>query len=132
MDGEGASDIIREGSGGERASTNNRMEMMAVIEGLHWLKLVHPDAPVTVVSDSLYVVKGVNEWRRNWRRHNWTHKVKGKGRQPIKNQTLWQHLDKLLEAIVADITFLWVKGHSGVELNEYADTRALQAAQEYA
>jgi ribonuclease HI len=113
--------VDREISGGERHTTNNRMEMQAVIEGLSALKV---KCAVTVVSDSKYIIdniRGVNVWRgRGWRT------TAGK---PVKNKDLWETLDELCQN--QQVTFQWVKGHAGHPGNERADKLALQAAKEF-
>lgn len=101
--------------GGEPETTNNRMEMMAVIEGLRALQ--RPCA-VRVTSDSTYVLKGVQEWMPNWKKRGW----KTASKQPVKNVDLWQQLDALIAE--HDIDWQWVKGHSGHPENELADQLA--------
>lgn len=101
--------------GGELETTNNRMEMMAVIEALRSLK---ESAEVLLISDSQYVLKGVNEWMPNWKKRGW----KTAARKPVKNVDLWQQLDQLI--IQHQIEWQWVKGHSGDPGNERADQLA--------
>ena len=105
----------RELSGGEPQTTNNRMEMMAVIVALETLK--RPCA-VELHTDSTYVMKGITEWLPNWKARGW----KTAAKKPVKNVDLWQQLD----AAVArhEIDWRWVKGHSGVPENERADELA--------
>jgi ribonuclease HI len=105
----------RELSGGEPETTNNRMEMMAVIVALETLKR---PCGVQLNTDSTYVMKGITEWLANWKRRNW----KTADKKPVKNKELWQRL----EAATArhDIEWKWVKGHSGVPENERADELA--------
>lgn len=106
-----ATGTIREGHGGALVTTNNRMELTAVIKGLEALKR---PCRVTVYSDSEYVGKAFPMgWVGNWKRKNW------KG---VKNPDLWQRLDQLVG--VHDIKWNWVKGHSGAALNESCDKRA--------
>jgi ribonuclease HI len=105
----------RELSGGERDSTNNRMEMMAVIQGLKALKR---GCRVTIYTDSTYVMKGITEWMDNWKRRGW----KTAAKKPVKNVDLWQELDATLTRHEAH--WKWVKGHSGVPENERADELA--------
>ncbi len=111
-----------EAFGSEKETTNNRMEMMAVIEGLKALK-----APTTVevVTDSKYVGQGMTEWMPNWKKKNW----RGAGNKPIKNLDLWQILDELLQQ--HKIHFTHVKGHSGHIENERCDELAVNAYQKY-
>ena len=101
--------------GGEPLTTNNRMELTAVIEGLAALKR---PCEVTVTSDSTYVLKGIQEWMANWKKRGW----KTASKQPVKNVDLWQKLD----AVVGEhkIDWQWVKGHSGHRENEIADQLA--------
>jgi ribonuclease HI len=110
----------KEGSGFEPATTNNRMEIMAVIRGLE--SLARP-CKVHLVSDSQYVVKGLGEWLPGWKRKGWR-KADG---QPVLNAELWQRLDEL--ARTHDIRPRWVKGHAGHPENERVDQLAREAAQ---
>ncbi len=105
----------RELSGGESQTTNNRMEMIAVIVALETLK--RPCA-VELHTDSKYVMQGITEWLPNWKARGW----KTAAKKPVKNVDLWQQLD----AAVArhDIDWRWVRGHSGVPENERADELA--------
>jgi ribonuclease HI len=104
-------------------TTNNRMEMTAVIEAI---KAVSPiTAPVTIISDSQYVIKGITEWLSGWKSKGW----KTAGKKPVINQDLWQELDKLNSPL---ITWSWVRGHAGNEWNERADVLANTAAQQAA
>jgi ribonuclease HI len=101
--------------GGEHETTNNRMELTAVIEGLNALK--RPCA-VTVTTDSQYVKNGITRWIYNWKRNGW----KTAARKPVKNSDLWRALD---EAVARhSVTWHWVKGHSGHAENERADELA--------
>ncbi len=108
----------RELSGGERDTTNNRMELMAVIRALESLKR---PCPVTIHTDSLYVMKGVTEWLSQWKKRGW----RTAARKPVKNVDLWQRLEKALES--HDVHWRWVRGHSGDEENERADQLARDA-----
>ncbi len=110
----------KEGSGFEAATTNNRMEILAVIRGLE--SLARP-CKVHLVSDSQYVVKGLGEWLPGWKRKGWR-KADG---QPVLNAELWQRLDEL--ARIHDIRPRWVKGHAGHPENERVDQLAREAAQ---
>jgi ribonuclease HI len=101
--------------GGEPETTNNRMEMTAVIEGLRALQR---PCSVRVTSDSTYVLKGVQEWLPNWKKRGW----KTASKQPVKNVDLWQQLDQLIASHTID--WQWVKGHSGHPENEIADQLA--------
>ncbi len=102
--------------GGEVLTTNNRMELTAVIQGL--LALKRPGCDVTVISDSKYVLTGITEWLPNWKRRNW----KTAAKKPVLNEDLWRKLDEL--AVQHKIKWEWVKGHSGHRENEMADELA--------
>ena len=108
----------KELSGGEPATTNNRMEMLAVIHGLESLK---KPVWVRIYTDSQYVMKGMTEWLPGWKRRGW----KTADRQPVKNMDLWQRL----EAAVAphQVEWEWVRGHSGHPENERVDQLARAA-----
>lgn len=101
--------------GGEHETTNNRMELMAVIKGLGALQR---PCEVRVTSDSTYVLKGIQEWMPNWKKKGW----KTASKKPVKNVDLWQQLDQLVE--MHRIDWQWVKGHSGHAENEIADQLA--------
>lgn len=118
--------VLATGSGGEGATTNNRMELLGVIEGLRWVDGAHT---FEVVSDSRYVVNGATSWMHGWKRKGWRKGRKGGG-DPVKNADLWQMIDELLidKHRVARVTFSWVKGHANHEFNEMADLLAGQAA----
>jgi ribonuclease HI len=103
--------------GGELNTTNNRMELTAVIEGLAALKR---PCKVLLYLDSQYVRKGITEWIRGWKAKGWLTASK----QPVKNVELWQRLDKLVSEGGHQIEWRWVKGHSGDPGNERADMLA--------
>jgi ribonuclease HI len=105
---------VQELFGGELNTTNNRMEMTAVIEGLMALKR---PCQVTLYLDSEYVRKGITEWIHGWKARNWRTAAK----QPVKNADLWQQLDALTHQGDHDIVWHWVKGHAGHVDNERAD-----------
>ncbi len=105
----------REMCGGEKNTTNNRMELTAAIEGLDALKR---PCKVLLVTDSQYVLKGVTEWMVGWKKRGW----KTAAKQPVKNVDLWQKLDKSLQQ--HDVEWQWVKGHAGHPGNERADELA--------
>lgn len=105
----------REVFGSEAATTNNRMELTAAIEGLNALKR---RCAVKLYTDSKYVLQGITEWLPNWKARRW----RTAAREPVKNQDLWQLLDAA--AGNQDIQWIWVKGHSGHEGNEYVDQLA--------
>lgn len=103
--------------GGELNTTNNRMELKAVIEGLRALKR---PCKVALYLDSQYVRMGITEWIRGWKAKGWRTSTK----QPVKNVELWQELDKLVAEGGHQIEWRWVKGHSGDAGNERADMLA--------
>ena len=113
--------ILRSGShekelyGGEQSTTNNRMELRAAIEGLAALKR---SSRVMVTTDSQYVRQGITQWIEDWKRNQWRTSAK----KPVKNQDLWQLLDELTSR--HEVTWEWVKGHSGHPDNELADALA--------
>ena len=108
--------------GAEANTTNNRMELLAAIEGLLALK---QSCEVRIVTDSQYVLKGVTEWMVNWKRRGW----KTSSNKPVKNIDLWRRLDALLEDHI--IEWHWVRGHTGHVENEIADALANQAIDEW-
>ncbi|TAN51060.1 MAG: ribonuclease HI [Betaproteobacteria bacterium] len=108
----------RELLGSEAATTNNRMELMAVISALQALRR---RCTVRVYTDSQYVQKGISEWIRDWKRRGWRTAAK----QPVKNADLWQRLDALAQS--HDIEWRWVRGHAGHAENERADALANRA-----
>lgn len=103
--------------GGESDTTNNRMELTAAIEALE--ALTEP-CQVTLTTDSTYVRDGITRWLANWKQNGWRTSAK----KPVKNQELWQKLDS--QALRHDVTWKWVKGHSGHPENERADMLANQ------
>ena len=107
--------------GGEIATTNNRMELMAVIRGLE--ALTRP-CTVVVTSDSKYLLQGIQEWLPNWKKRQWL----TADRKPVKNSDLWRRLDELTQP--HQIRWQWVKGHSGHAENEQADALANRAIDE--
>lgn len=111
------------GSGGERESTNNRMEMQAVIEGLTALK---KRCRVDLYSDSSYVLQGLQKWVIGWKKNGWMRNEGGK-KKPVKNVELWKQLDVLNGK--HDVRFHHVKGHSGHPENERCDQMAVEASQ---
>lgn len=111
-----------EGSGGASKTTNNRMELRAVIHGLEALK---SPCAVKIVSDSQYVLKGLSEWMPGWKRKNWFKDAKRT--EPVKNSDLWKKLDALQQAHKLD--FHWVRGHRGHAENERCDVLACAAAE---
>ncbi|GMR20176.1 MAG: ribonuclease HI [Gammaproteobacteria bacterium] len=108
-------DTEKELYGGERETTNNRMELMAAIQALE--SLTRP-CNVVLTTDSTYVMKGISEWLVNWKRNGW----KTAARKPVKNADLWQRLEAATHE--HEIQWDWVKGHSGHPENERADQLA--------
>ncbi|MGE0374481.1 MAG: ribonuclease HI [Planctomycetaceae bacterium] len=115
----------KEGSGGAPLTTNNQMELQAVIEGLQAL---NSRSRVEVVTDSTYVAKGCAEWLPGWKRNGWRRRD-GKQWKPVKNVEFWQQLDTLLTR--HDVRFQIIKGHSGHPENERCDELAVAAAQQF-
>ena len=105
----------RELNGGEAATTNNRMELMAAIGALE--ALTRPSV-ITVVTDSVYVRNGVTEWIHGWKRNGWRTSAK----KPVKNDDLWRRLDEARGR--HQVTWEWIKGHAGHPENERADELA--------
>lgn len=114
-------DQERELFGGEPITTNNRMELMAVIQALSSLTR---SSAVRVTTDSQYVKKGITEWIRNWKRNGW----RTASRKPVKNSDLWKQLDQLVAS--HNVKWAWVKGHSGHPENEQADDLANRGIEE--
>ncbi|HIG67863.1 MAG TPA: ribonuclease HI [Porticoccaceae bacterium] len=108
-------DDEKELCGGEAETTNNRMELMAVIQALSALKR---PCDVVLTSDSTYVLKGIQEWMPSWKKRGW----KTAAKKPVKNVDLWKLLDDAIQGHTID--WQWVKGHSGHAENEIADQLA--------
>jgi ribonuclease HI len=107
--------------GGEAATTNNRMELMAAIRGLKALKR---HCEVELYTDSQYVRKGITEWMHNWKKNGW----KTSAKKPVKNEDLWRQLDEEVQR--HSVNWHWVKGHSGNPGNELADELANKGVDE--
>ena len=113
--------ILRSGStekelfGGEAATTNNKMELTAVIRALEALR---QPSKVSLYTDSQYVQKGISEWIHGWKRNGW----KTADKKPVKNIDLWQRLDQAIQA--HQVQWRWIKGHAGHPENERADALA--------
>ncbi|WP_233233799.1 ribonuclease HI [Bordetella sp. LUAb4] len=107
--------------GGEMSTTNNRMELTAVIEGLG---VLNKACSVTIHTDSQYVMKGMTEWLANWKRRGWVTAEK----KPVKNADLWRLLDEQVQR--HDVTWRWVRGHAGDPGNEMADLLANRGVDE--
>ncbi|SVD80867.1 uncharacterized protein METZ01_LOCUS433721 [marine metagenome] len=110
-----SSNYINELKGYEQLTTNNRMELIAVIEGI---KSIEKNANIEITTDSKYVKNGINLWIDNWKKNDW----KTSSKKPVKNKELWLDLDKLVQNY--NIEWKWVKGHSGHPGNERADQLA--------
>lgn len=108
----------KEISGGEKKSTNNRMELTATIEALNAL---NQESEVDLYTDSTYVKDGITKWIFNWKKNGW----KTAAKKPVKNVELWQKLDQAIAK--HQINWKWVKGHSGNKGNERADELAVNA-----
>lgn len=111
----------RELWGGENDTTNNRMELLAAIKGLEALKR---ESVVELYTDSNYVKNGISQWIHNWKKNGW----KSANRKPIKNQDLWMRLDELQAK--HQVSWHWVKGHSGDPNNERVDMLANRGVDE--
>ncbi len=109
-------------NGGEANTTNNRMELMAVIRAL---TAARHHAAVEIHTDSQYVKNGMTSWMKNWKKNNW----RTADKKPVKNQDLWMALDAAAEN--TEIHWVWVKGHAGEEYNEMVDDLARRAAEEH-
>ena len=107
--------------GGEKLTTNNRMELTAVIKGLEALT---KSCRIKITTDSKYVLQGVTEWMPNWKKRSW----RTANKKPVLNVELWQQLDELVAQ--HEIEWVWVKGHSGHPENELADQLANQGVDE--
>jgi ribonuclease HI len=107
-----------------KEATNARMELTAAIEAVK--RALNQSCEYTIYSDSEYVIKGINEWRHNWKKKGWR-KSDGK---PVENQDLWITLDTLLETSCTPITWQWVRGHSGNPMNELANELAQSTVSE--
>jgi len=108
-------DAEKELCGGEKETTNQRMELQAAIEAL---KVLNRPCAITIVTDSKYVLTGITEWIHNWKKKGW----KNSKKEAVANRELWEALDLLNQK--HDVTWQWVKGHSGDEGNERADELA--------
>lgn len=116
------SKILNELKGIQQQTTNNRMELIAVIQGL---KSIQENAHIEITTDSMYVNNGINQWIYNWKNNGW----KTAAKKPVKNKDLWQELDELVQNY--SIKWIWVKGHSGHPGNERADQLANEAIEEF-
>lgn len=117
-----STEIIAQNKGGEKSTTNNRMELSAAIEALRALKMRN-DLPRSAVlyTDSQYVQKGISEWIHNWKRNSW----RSSDKQPVKNKDLWTELDTLAGEF--SVSWEWIRGHAGNEFNEICDRLTQEA-----
>ncbi len=107
--------LITEQSAGVPYTTNNQMELTAVIVALRSCLKVNPEK-IIVNTDSQYVKNGITSWVHNWKKNGW----KTANKKPVKNKELWVELDELNSKL--NVTYQWVKGHAGIDLNERCDT----------
>lgn len=115
-------EVLDEFSGSVSATTNNKMELTAAIEAVRDA----PEQEIEIVSDSSYVVKGMNIWLSKWKENGWR-----SGKRVIANRDLWQMLDRAVAQHPAAVRFRWVKGHAGGRFNEMADGLASKAARSH-
>lgn len=106
--------LIASSSGGDKLTTNNKMELTAVIEALKFA-ISNGISSLEICTDSQYVKNGITEWIANWKKKNW----KTSSGDPVKNRQYWEELDQLCRCV--EIRWVWVKGHAGLEWNEYCD-----------
>lgn len=117
------SDNVKEISGGEKETTNNKMELMAAIVALETLK---EPCDVELYSDSAYLVNAYNQhWIGGWKKKNW----KNSSKQDVKNRDLWERLEK--QTAIHNVTFIKVKGHSDNEFNNRCDELAVQESKKF-
>ncbi len=109
-------ELIQKSSAGDALTTNNKMELTAVIKALEYVQLHHRNTAVTIHTDSQYVKQGITSWIHNWKRNGW----KTAAKKPVKNKELWIALDSARTGL--SVEWKWVPGHAGVELNELCDT----------
>ena len=111
---------IAERSGSEKDTTNNRMELTAVLRAI---LAASKHKEIEIHTDSQYVKNGMESWLKNWKRNNW----RTADKKPVKNQDLWEQLDAAAQNV--KIHWVWVRGHNGEEMNERVDTLARTAAE---
>lgn len=102
-------------SGFQPNTTNNKMEMAAVIAALNWVTLNHRGTRPVIISDSQYVVKGITEWIHGWIKKNWVNSIK----KPVENRSQWEIMHSLNSSVKAQ--FQWIRGHDGDKYNEMCD-----------
>ncbi len=108
---------VKEICGGSDYTTNNKMELQAVIEGL---RVVDVNSDISVYTDSIYVQRGMTEWIANWKMNGWRTAKK----KEVKNRKFWQELDSYINLHKGYVKWIWVKGHAGNPYNELADKLA--------
>jgi len=114
--------VIAQNKGAEKETTNNRMELIAVIEALRAFKTMdNVPRQAALYTDSQYVQKGITEWIRNWKRNSW----RTSDKKSVKNQDLWKELDSLAQEL--PVRWEWVKGHAGNKYNELCDAMTQEA-----
>lgn len=116
--------IISTSSGGEAQTTNNKMELNAVINAIKACKLLQANK-IFINTDSQYVKNGITQWIVSWKAKGW----KTASKDPVKNRELWEELDSLNSS--SDITWNWVKGHAGIQYNELCDSMVRKETQKY-
>lgn len=118
LDGE----VVQQNSGSDKSTTNNRMELFAVISGLeHFSKSPQRVNGLKIYTDSSYVQQGITTWIKNWKKNGW----KTASKQPVKNRELWETLDTLQSNL--NVEWNWVKGHSDNKFNNLCDSLAVEA-----
>jgi len=120
-----SSKVVAEQWGAEKNTTNNRMELTAVIESLRALRVMNGSGGISrnaaICTDSQYVQKGITEWIKKWKRNSW----KTSDKKPVKNQDLWMELDSLAGEF--SLSWVWVRGHAGIDYNERCDRMTQEA-----
>ena len=117
--------LIYKGSGGVKETTNNRMEVLAAIEGLDTIIYKgHDIRKIIVFSDSKYLVDGASLWLERWKKNNWLKR----GDRPVKNKELWLEIDELIDSVRNGIEWKWIQGHNGNPHNEAVDVAARNEA----
>ena len=118
LDGE----VVQQNSGSDKSTTNNRMELFAVISGLeHFSKSSQRVNGLKIYTDSSYVQQGITTWIKNWKKNGW----KTASKQPVKNRELWETLDTLQSNL--NVEWNWVKGHADNKFNNLCDSLAVEA-----
>jgi len=113
--------MLAKEKGAQKSTTNNRMELTAVISALRAIKAARTPGVITVFTDSQYVQKGITSWIHAWKKNSW----KTADKKPVKNRDLWEELDSL--AAQLPLKWEWVKGHTGNEYNEICDAMTQEA-----